>query len=150
MELPTDDDSESHNNKSSLWWGRNPLSALFGGETVQAKQFLKSDNHARATTKKTFLSDQRTSMITTEETQGILQHSFRYIVALMEFNLVIFEFQQFKEDFCSSFVAKVTDADWNNLCKQDQGLKSRLTTLDDQIKSLSQSLHEVERMNMRF
>jgi hypothetical protein len=41
-------------------------------------------------------------------------------------------------------------ADWTDLCKPDVGLEARLRQLEDQIASLSDSLQEVELINMRL
>ena len=96
-------------------------------------------------------------MITSDEIDGILQQSFNYIVSLMDFQLIIFQFQvnhflydRFKEEFTSTFITTVTPSDCGDLCKPDPGLENRLHVLQDQIRSLSDSLQEVERLSMRM
>jgi hypothetical protein len=136
--------------------GMRRFTALLSG-TGEAKKFLKEESQARATTKKGFLPDKRAAMITSDETDAILKQAFRYIVALMDFNLVVFQFQldhyliqRFKDELRSSFTKTVTSADWTDLCKPDVGLEARLVKLEDQIASLSDSLQEVELINMRL
>jgi hypothetical protein len=86
--------SKKENSEEGMMsWAKNRLSAMVSGTGEQAKQILRSESKTRATSKKAFLSDERTSMITADETDQILRRSFEYIVALMEFNMVIFTFQ---------------------------------------------------------
>ena len=136
-------------------WAKHRLSAMITGTGEKAKEFLRSESKTRATLKKTFLSDQRTSMVTAEETDKILRRSFEYIVALMEFNLVIFTFQmnhylyqRFKDELGRSFIKTVNEAGWDKLCRPEPGMKERLVVLEDQIASLSESLREVDMMSM--
>jgi hypothetical protein len=96
-------------------------------------------------------------MITSDETDQILRRSFEYIVALMEFNMVIFTFQlnhylyqRFKDELGNTFIKTITYANWDELCTLDPNMKERLEELEDKIAALSESLKEVDRMNMRM
>jgi hypothetical protein len=133
------------------------LAAITTGSGDKAKEFLKTENRTRAQSKKTFLPDERTSMITDEETQMILRRSFEYIVALMEFNLVNFRFQVnhylylgFKRELSKTFMRKGSEADWATLIQADPGVADRLDVLAEQIESLEESLQEVQHMSQRF
>jgi hypothetical protein len=154
VKLPS---KKENSEEGMMSWAKNRLSAMLSGTGEKAKEFLRSESKTRATSKKTFLSEERTSMITAEETDKILRRSFEYIVALMEFNMVIFTFQlnhylyqKFKDELGSTFIKTITYADWGKLCTPDPNMKERLEVLDDQIASLSESLKEVDRMNMRM
>lgn len=121
--------------------------------STSAKTFLLDENRKRATTKKSFLPDERASMITEEETDLILQRSFEYIVALMEFNLFVFRFQLnfhlfegFKKAIRVDLMTKVNDADWEELVRPDPSIKERLADLERQREGLQKSLDEVLRM----
>lgn len=124
----------------------------------EAKRYLKEENRARAKTKRHFLPDERTSMITNEETKKILRRSFEYIVALMEFNLVHLSFsfnhylyQDFKKAMKEEFVYDlIGNADWEKLVEPDDDIGERLLEVKDQISSLKESLQEVQRMNRRY
>jgi hypothetical protein len=79
------------------------------GSTKQiciAKKFLKQEYKARAENKKAFLQDERSGMIRDEEIKIILDRSFQYLVALMEFSQVGFWLQAlaFAATFSCSFI----------------------------------------------
>lgn len=138
------------------WIGRR-ISAIASGSGDKAKEFLKNENRSRARSKKSFLPDERTAMITDDETEMILRRSFEYIVALMEFNLVNFRFQVnhylflgFKRELTKSFMRKGADADWATLVQPDPGVNTRLEELTGQVESLQESLREVQRMSQRI
>ena len=134
----------------------NAIISSTSGE--KAKEYLKNENTSRAKLKKNFLPDERTSMITDEETEKILRRSFEYIVALMEFNLVTLKFQLnhylyegFKHTVKISLRSRLVDnADWNTLVIPDPNVEHRLVELKEQIKGLSESLHEVQTMQRRM
>ena len=134
------------------------FNSMITGSSIATKEYLKEENRARAQRKKNFLPDERTSMITQEETQKILQRSFEYIVGLMEFNLVNLRFQlnhylfvEFKKTMKRDFVFDViSNADWNALVEPDDDVSKRLFEVKDEIKSLRESLQEVEQMNRHF
>jgi hypothetical protein len=148
---------KENSEEGMISWAKNRLSAMVSGTGEQAKQILRSESKTRATSKKAFLSDERTSMITVDETDQILRRSFEYIVALMEFNMVIFTFQlnhylyqRFKDELGNSFIKTITYANWDTLCIPDPNMRERLEVLEDQIAALSESLKECDKMNMRM
>jgi hypothetical protein len=144
--------------ESWIKWTQSRLNSFVAGSGERAKEFLRNDSVARATSKKSFLPDERTSMVTNEETDKIIQRSFEYIVALMEFNLVTLNFQLnhylyegFKTELSKSFQTKlINDADWEKLVEPDPSVAERLEELKGQIAGLSDSLHEVERMQRKM
>lgn len=139
-------------------WTQSRLNSLISGSGERAKEFLRNDNVARATSKKSFLPDERTSMVTDEETDKIIQRSFEYIVALMEFNQFTLNFQinhylyeGFKTELSKSFQTKlINDANWGKMVEPDPSVKLRLEELKEQIAGLADSLREVERMQRRM
>lgn len=134
------------------------LTAIVSGTGEETKQHLKLENNARATKKAHFLPDERTSMITSDETDKILRRSFEYIVALMEFNLVTLKFQlnhylyeEFKNELSRSFSTNVlNDAEWDTLVEPDMALEQELANLKEQIVGLADSLKDVQRMQRRM
>lgn len=129
------------------------FNALAVASTKSAKDFLREHSRRSARTKKSFLPDQRAPMITEEETDMILQRSFEYIVALMEFNLVVFKFQLnhhfyegFKRSIRSTLLTRINNANWEELVRPDPGIEDRILELDIQIQGLSDSLRDVQRM----
>lgn len=132
--------------------------SLMGGSGTEAKAYLKQENRARAESKRKFLPDQRTAMITTEESRKILQRSFEYIVGLMEFNLINLKFQlnhylfvSFKATMKRKFVYDlISNASWETLIEPDSDIGDRLDVVVDQIRSLRESLSEVQQMNRHF
>jgi hypothetical protein len=133
------------------------LSAALTGSGTEAKRIMQEENRARAATKKSFLRDDRTSMITDEETEVILKRSFQYIVALMEFSLVLFRLQvnfflyeKFKTEMQKSFIHKGSEADWSKLVVPDPSLPKDISDLEDQISGLRASLQEVQRMYQKI
>lgn len=134
------------------------MSTLLSASGEKAKEFLRNESVTRATSKRGFLPDERTSMVTDEETDKILRRAFEYIVALMEFNLVNLKFQVnhylyegFKVELSKSFKSKVVnEADWDKMVEPDPSVSKRLAELKDQIAGLSDSLQEVQRMQRRM
>jgi hypothetical protein len=138
-------------------WAMKRFNALGSGSGEQAKAFLKDQNRKRSQSKRSFLPDERTSMITAKETEMILKKSFEYIVALMEFNLVNFRFQVnhylylgFKTELSKSFIRRASDANWKELIQADPSVASRILLLEDQIESVTESLQAVQRMQQRI
>ena len=132
--------------------------AMMAGSGTEAKRYLKEENRHRANKKKTFLSDERTSMITREETRKILQRSFEYIVGLVEFNLITLRFQldhylfmEFKTTMKRNFVYDLmSNTKWEDLIEVDSDIEKNLLANRDKIQSLRESLQEVQRMNRQF
>eukprot|EP00934_Nitzschia_sp_Nitz4_P001715 Nitzschia sp. Nitz4//scaffold22_size323478//212631//215111//NITZ4_000559-RA/size323478-processed-gene-0.415-mRNA-1//1//CDS//3329543091//1715//frame0 len=132
----------------------NVLSSL---SNSNAKSFLQSENSRRANVRRSLLPDERTAMINGEETNLILSRCFEYIVALMEFNLVVFRFQLnhhfyegFKTAIRSELPNKVHGANWDELVSQDSDIDDRLEELQGQIDGLGDALREVQRMQRGF
>jgi hypothetical protein len=123
-----------------------------------AKRFLKEESASRSTSKKSFLPDERTSMVTPEEKDQILRRSFEYIVALIEFNLVTLKFQLnhylymgFKEELGKTLKNRImNEADWAKLIEPDPSLSDRLDLVNEQIVGVVDSLQEVERLQRRM
>jgi hypothetical protein len=123
-----------------------------------AKRFLKEESASRSTSKKSFLPDERTSMVTPEEKDQILRRSFEYIVALIEFNLVTLKFQLnhylymgFKEELSKTFKNRLmNEADWAKLIETDPSLSDRLNLVKQKIVGVVDSLQEVERLQRRM
>jgi Dynamin family len=134
------------------------MTALVSGSGKSAVSFMKEEHNSRAMKKNYFLPDERTAMITDKETQRILQRSFEYMVALMDFNLVLLKFQLnyylyegFKEKLKSSFSRRIADAtDWATLVEVDPDVDDRLAELEEQIEGLRQSLQEVQRIQRKL
>ena len=134
------------------------LASLASGNGSQVKAYLKQENRERAMDKQNFLPEERTTMITNEETKQILQLSFEYIVSLMEWNLINLRFQLdhyllvgFKTTMKKSFVFDLMEStDWDALVEPDDNVSNRLVEVKDQIKSLEESLKEVQQMNRHF
>ena len=125
---------------------------------VAAKRFLKEESASRSTSKKSFLPDERTSMVTSEEKDQILRRAFEYIVALIEFNLVTLKFQLnhylymgFREELGKTFRNRLmNEADWAKLVEPDPSLSDQLDVLKGKIVGVVDSLQEVERLQRRM
>jgi len=151
--VPADEDNEDQYEESWISSIRGKVSALVNQSSNSAKTFLKDENRKRATSKKSFLPDERAAMITEDETELILRRSFEYILGLMEFNLFVFRFQLnyhlfegFKKAINITLMTKVNDADWNELIRPDPSIGQRLTELKEQRQGLKESLDDVLRM----
>lgn len=137
---------------------KSRINYIIAGSAERAKEFLRREHDSRATSKRTFLPDERTSMVTHEETDKIIQRAFEYIVALLEFslfsltfNLNHFLYQGFKTELSKSFKTKlINDADWDKLVESDPNVTMRLEELKEQIVGLADSLREVERMQRKM
>ena len=152
--VSVDEDCQEQMEQSWMSSLNGKMMALFNTKSNNsAKAFLKDENRKRAITKKSFLPDERSAMITQEETDLILQRSFEYIVGLMEFNLYVFRFQLnyhlfqgFKNALKVTLMTKINDADWNELVRPDPTVNERLAVLEEQRKGLQESLDDVLRM----
>lgn len=120
---------------------------------TSTKDYLKWLNKCQATKKLSFLPDKRSMMITSDETDIILQRSFEYIFGLFEFNLFVYKFQMnhhlyegFKSSLKIDFMNRVADANWDELVRSDPSIDIRLNELDLQISGLVDSLQDVIRM----
>lgn len=153
VELPSE---QAEAEESWKEWGLRRLKAIATGSGVDAKKFLQDENRSRARSKKSFLPDERSAMITDEETQFILKRASEYLMALFDFTLVISKFQvnhylyvRFKEEMGTSFTQKGSEADWSKLVETDPALDERIKELDDLVASLELELKEVQRMQQR-
>ncbi|KAL7565231.1 hypothetical protein ACA910_016568 [Epithemia clementina (nom. ined.)] len=151
VKAPQTTDEYSHD--SLIKFLRKKVAAIVSNSGSEAKQFLKYESKQKAMSRKSFLSDERSSMLTEEETEIILTRAFEYIVALLEFNLIVFKFQLnhhlykgFKERIRTTLIAQVNNADWDSLVQSDPRIEPRIKALDKQIEGLSDSLREVQRM----
>ncbi|CAD7922318.1 unnamed protein product [Amoebophrya sp. A25] len=134
------------------------MSALISGSGEEAKRFLREENEQRAGIRKEFLSDKRASMITDTETDIILQRSFEYIAALMEWNLFNMEFhfdhhlyQGFKDALQDQFCGKlVVRSDFESLVDRDPVVEDRVAELEKQIEGLQSSLRMVTQMQTKL
>jgi hypothetical protein len=137
---------------------KSRVKVMLSASGVAAKRFLKEESASRSTSKKSFLPDERTSMVTSEEKDQILRRSFEYIVALIEFNLVTLKFQLnhylymgFKEELGKTFKNRLmNEADWEKLTEPDPSLLDRRDILKEQIIGVVDSLQEVERLQRRM
>jgi hypothetical protein len=121
----------------------------------EAKDYLREDSRARATEKKTFLTNERTAMVTSEEVSDIMHCSFQYIVALMEhlivdytFQLNHYLFQAFKEKVGLTFMNALAAADWTNLCQPDEDAERLHEEFKEKIEALRESLEEVQSLQL--
>jgi hypothetical protein len=149
-----DEDVEESETFSIMETLKNKFNVLTTTSSKSAKNFLREENRKRATTKKSFLPDERAAMITDEETAMILKRSFEYIVGLLEFNLFVCKFQLnhhfylgFKKAIRSTLMSRVNEADWDQLVRPDPSIDIRLGDMEGQIKGLSESLRDVQRMH---
>lgn len=60
---------------------------------TEAKEFLRQQRSERATRKKFFMSDERTSMVTKDEVTEIINLSFQYILAIVDHLSIDYNFQ---------------------------------------------------------
>jgi hypothetical protein len=146
-------DDATQAEESASYWITQRMQALTSRSGMEAKAFLKSESAARARNKKSFLPDNRSSMITEEETEVILRRAFEYIVALMELAMVIAKFQildamyeRFKKELGKTFMHKGEEAKWSELVQPDAGLETKIEQVVDRIKSLEESLTDVQRI----
>ncbi|KAG7346045.1 dynamin family protein [Nitzschia inconspicua] len=158
---PTDFDENATNESAKESYLKkmvNRFESLVIGSGSEARRYLKEESRMRAKSKRAFLCDERTAMITNEETNKILHRSFEYIIGLIEWNLVNLRFQidhylfmEFKSTMKRSFVYELmTNTNWEELVEPDKETAQRLIEVDDEIKSLKESLQEVQHMNRRF
>lgn len=158
-EAKSDDEHEKAKEDIASWFFEK-VKALASSSGQKAKEFLKMESKRRALKKKSFLPDQRTSMITNEEIDTILQRAFEYIVALMEFNLILLKFQLnaylfegFKNKLTtfSTMLANDDDIDWKAIVSsEDDSLKNRIVVVQERVASISESLRDVESLQRRL
>jgi len=125
-------------------------------DSNMAKEMLRNENKRKATEKKHFLPDERSAMMTDEESSMVIRRAFQYIIALMEWILVILEFymnhylyEGFKNQM-SSFSRKIITNDWTDMLKPDQKLDDQVEEIEDKIAGLQESLQEIQRLQAKF
>lgn len=133
---------------------KEQLCKAYNGE--EAKKVMTEQNLEKTTEKMHFLPDKRTSMINDEETNVVINTAFRYIIALMEFNMTILRFQihhylyqGFKKSL-DSWTREVIMEDWTNLVKPDDDLQNEINDIEGKITGLKESLHEVQRIQAKI
>jgi hypothetical protein len=97
-------------------------------------------------------------MVTDEEVTQILRRAFQYIVALVEFNLIITRFQithylfnGFKTELGKTFKNNLmNEANWEELIEPDPSLQERLQIVKLRIDGVQSSLMEVERLQRKL
>jgi hypothetical protein len=143
--------------RSLMEWATQKLDALVNGSGTQAKEFLRKERRQRAVKKSAFLPDERTTMITSEEIDIILKRSFEYIVALMEFNLIILRFQVnhymyvgYKTYLDTRFVQSTGQINWEAFIQPDPLVSKRIEELKEQIESISDSLKTVQKISTQI
>lgn len=121
-----------------------------------AKDMLKNEAKKRFAEKKSFLPDERTTMINRKESELVINRAYQYIVALLEFNNVMLRFQMnhylyegFKERL-SKFSRDVLLKDWEKLIERDTTLVKQIEELEGKITGLTDSLDEVKKIQSRF
>jgi hypothetical protein len=137
---------------------KSRLLAVVSSSGDDAKEVLKQESISKARTKTHFLPDERTAMVTDEEIQHILRRSFEYIVALVEFNLIINRFQithslftGFKTELGKTFKNKLmNEANWAEFVEPDPSLRERVDVVKSRIVGVQSSLMEVERLQRKM
>jgi hypothetical protein len=149
---------KEENEETWLQSAKARVMAMISASGDQAKMVLKQESASKAKSKTHFLPDERTSMVTDDEIHQILRRSFEYIVALVEFNLVItrfqithFLFQGFKTELGKTFKNKLmNEANWDELIEPDPTLTYRLDVVKNRISAVESSLFEVERLQRKL
>mmetsp|Transcript_58809 Transcript_58809/g.70137 ORF Transcript_58809/g.70137 Transcript_58809/m.70137 type:complete len:161 (-) Transcript_58809:68-550(-) len=128
----------------------------FLSDGTKAKELLKQECLKRAKERNTFLPDERTAMITEDETDLVIRRSFQYIIALTEINLIVLRFQVhhylyqgFKESL-NTFTREVLVDDWGALVMPDGEVKAQIQELEGKIAGITDSLLEVQRIQAKF
>ena len=132
------------------------IGAAFSYDGQRAKEILRNDARKRISEKSTFLPDERSSMITKNESTFVISRAFQYIMALLEFNNVMLRFQMnhylyegFKTTL-NDFSRKVLLKDWSALVEPNESIKGQIKNLEDKITGLTDSLDEVKRIQSKF
>lgn len=149
--------SKSENKESQLF-GRfkERMQSFMSLDGNEAKEMLKKESLRKATEKSHFLPDERTAMITEEETDLVIRRAFQYIVALMEFNNILLRFQmnhylyQGFKDRLNTFTREILVEDWATLVEPDQDVREQIQELEGKIIGLADSLQEVQRIQAKF
>ena len=135
---------------------KEKVACMLNLDGKKAKQYLTQYDEKRATRKSGFLPDKRTAMMTKDEINVVVQRAFEYIIALVEFNLIILRFQinhylyiGFK-DRLDSWTREVVMENWDNLVEPDESIQREIDELEGKIIGLQDSLLEVQRIQSKF
>mmetsp|Transcript_3279 Transcript_3279/g.8360 ORF Transcript_3279/g.8360 Transcript_3279/m.8360 type:complete len:817 (-) Transcript_3279:296-2746(-) len=122
----------------------------------QAKQLLRDRGRELAVQKKTFLPENRTSMINDDETDKIILSAFQYVVALQELiqtnlNFLIshYVYQEFKKRI-AIFPRTASNQDWSHFIPSDTELDGTIAELKNKITVIKASLGKIQKMQMQF
>jgi hypothetical protein len=122
-----------------------------------AKEMLRERERERALSTKSFLPENRTSMINDYETEKILSYAVQYVFALNEqiqtylnFQINHFVYNAFKEKIGTFPQEFTSDDSWEGLIPRDESLDVAINELKDKISGLQESLSDVQAMQMQF
>ena len=144
-----DDESES----SDMMSQKLPASGTDDGSNM--KKHLRDEATESIHRKRKFLPDERASMITDTESSTVVRHSFNYLQDLVEYIFVMLKFQlndhlynEFKDKMLHKLVLEINDVDWEKRCRtvNDILLEEEMESIEEQIKSIDESLLEVQTM----
>ena len=142
--------------KSMIASVKEKLSFMLNLDGRKAKSYLVQYDKKRTTKKTGFLPDERSSMMTNDEIEVVVRRSYEYIIALMEFNLVILRFQinhylyiGFK-DRLDSWTREVVMENWEDKVQPDESIQNEINELEGKISGLQDSLLEVQRIQSKF
>lgn len=129
---------------------------LLSVDEGKAKDMMRLEGKKKATEKKSFLPEERTSMINDSETDKIILSAFRYTMALhdqimiyLNFQINHYLYQEYKEKV-STFARDILDEDWSAMISKDDRLDDDIKTLEDRIEGLNKSLQDVQRLQSQF
>ena len=132
------------------------LFTFSNGESM--KNVIKEDNLKKASQKKHFLPDERTPMMTDDENTKVILMAFQYMIALLEFNMTVLEFQinhylyaKFKDNLISfGRLVLQNEKEWASILDPDDNLEVELKEVEENIEGLTNSLQEVQKIQMKF
>ncbi len=117
---------------------------------------LRQREKEKAEQKKNFLPDNRTSMITDDESEKIVLSAFHYVVALQEqvqtylnFQINHYLYNEFKENL-AIFPRIVSDNDWSEFIPADSTLDDNIQEIEKKIKEIKGSLVDVQKMQTQI
>jgi hypothetical protein len=125
----------------------------------QAKQKLlgkQSDSWKQK--RQSFLPEQRSPMMTQDEADIVINYSLYYIIALMEFQKPMIQFQVnhhlyigFREELEGTFATKLMDkADWTLLVVKDNEGAAELKNVEGNIVTLTEAIKMVQKMQRGY
>jgi len=125
----------------------------------QAKQLIlgkQSDSWKQK--RQSFLPEQRSPMMTQDEADIVIKYSLHYIIALMEFQKPLIQFQVnhylykgFMDEIGGTFATQLLDkAEWNLLVVKDTEGAAELKKVEGNILALTESIKEVQNMQRGY